>query len=632
MAEPSLVLTPDGGTSTELINGPLGNVLRDGLSLPVPTYDETFADSAMSEGGPLVSSKPNNVVATVQLLLKGDLGSAYFNANRNVWQQQVEACRRNGGTLTYTPRDGVAVTYLIESARVTELPVDDIMERQKRGLTTAEFVCKPWGRLAAIDSYPMSMIDSFGFDSVNNGDWTYDAGAGTLTAGAGQLTPTSTAQKAIRRGGVMVYQPAQTWRFHTGASVAATWDLGVYLKWVSGSSILQAGINATGLYVGKWTGTWTDLATQAVTLSPNTDYWLKATLVGSAVTVAVYASDPNVSPAPVALASRSYTLTGGDATAWSGSVAGQVGANIVPKGTDWLYYNWRLDAAYLRQDRPVFSAWLLDVPGSVPAEVSFEINGKADRAYVDLGIKSADRRTYLPVFIDSGLPGFVPISGTFTNDVADATAWRGTKDRKLFGTQDWFVQVFSGYFDRLDPGPYRVRARIYKAAASDLFVGAFFGSEAYEGGYLPLVNLPSASGVFDVDLGLIWITKTSGHLDFNLYQKGSALNTEIDYVILMPAEFWGKAQYDAWPWALLNDQHMQLRSDGYFSTDTQKYRRWEGGLPRAAPGDNRFVWRQRTNNIADTPAAGADEANISGGLLHEIWNVRVTPRVALLGA
>lgn len=167
---PSLTMTPTGGTAVDLIAGPI-RLLRDvsieGF-LPVPTFEEVYAESVDTEGGRLVSSHSQNPVSSGSVLITGTSASDFWT-NARTWQQAVGAVRKVGGTFAYTPEGGTQVTYDIESIRLTSFPQDNALIAGFRAPSNFEVTFRPYGRLAAQTQYSAfpSAHPIFGIDIGN---------------------------------------------------------------------------------------------------------------------------------------------------------------------------------------------------------------------------------------------------------------------------------------------------------------------------------------------------------------------------------------------------------------------------------------------------------------------------------
>src|SRR5215207_5743276 len=107
MAEARLLLTPNIPTALPL-EIEMGSAPADGiflgegpesLQLPIPTYEEEYAESGETEGGGRLRSRPTNPTGTVGGFVSGStVASSWENAS--ALQQTIEMCRRHRGYLT----------------------------------------------------------------------------------------------------------------------------------------------------------------------------------------------------------------------------------------------------------------------------------------------------------------------------------------------------------------------------------------------------------------------------------------------------------------------------------------------------------------------------------------------------
>jgi len=154
-AAASIVIRPNlpGAVGQELVGG-LGGIGiwldREGNEnlFPVPVYEEEYADSPDTEGAKRVRSRPQNPEGAGRVLIGATNGDALGNYQGD-WQETVEAIRRHGGTLTYTPHDGTEVTFEIESLRITQMPQDGVLQQASLCASEFDITYKPYGLLAS---------------------------------------------------------------------------------------------------------------------------------------------------------------------------------------------------------------------------------------------------------------------------------------------------------------------------------------------------------------------------------------------------------------------------------------------------------------------------------------------------
>lgn len=196
--------------------------------LPTPVWDEEYASSPDTEGGRRIRSRPDNPTGGGRMKITGTTASD-LRENIRTWQENVEAARRSGAVLTYTPTSGTAVSYDVVSMQITSMTQDQVLLNNLIQETDFEFTCLPFGRLAAttiLSGTASGPIDSFTVPdpggsapalgelrfvdtaSQNRGDIQFafdehwDAGLGyPISIAAGSLTTTGFDGSATTRTG-----------------------------------------------------------------------------------------------------------------------------------------------------------------------------------------------------------------------------------------------------------------------------------------------------------------------------------------------------------------------------------------------------------------------------------------------
>lgn len=165
MALPTLTLTPnlDGAVAYDMMT-PVAEgfwlaVGPDSLVLPIPEFEQSYAEGQGTQGGRRIASTPKNAVATLKWWVKADNAAGIWPAVEE-WEQVLTAVDEHGGVLVYTPEDGTPVSYDVESARVVEMPQENILIRHGRMQATAELVCLPYGRLDPVEIIPAASPES----------------------------------------------------------------------------------------------------------------------------------------------------------------------------------------------------------------------------------------------------------------------------------------------------------------------------------------------------------------------------------------------------------------------------------------------------------------------------------------
>lgn len=213
----------------------------------------------------------------------------------------------------------------------------------------------------------MTVWDDFSTNTIT--DYTFDTGGGTLSVSGGQLVPSSTATKRFYHSarGYDYGDVQATWKFTTGASVTAPWDMFVMLKRKDANNylVIGAGPGALDLYVVT-AGSGVNKATTAATISANTSYWVRGRIDGNVVFVELFTSEPT--PMATPSATVSHTLAGADANNFGSAVVGKVGLSVTPKGTDWRYDNFVVEPyTYRNQTLPAKLILSGSIPGDAPA-------------------------------------------------------------------------------------------------------------------------------------------------------------------------------------------------------------------------------------------------------------------------
>ncbi len=225
---------------------------------------------------------------------------------------------------------------------------------------------------------PMRVAENFLYDTTS--DWTYDAGAGTMTVSSGifgKLTPTDATEKRFWHSarGYRVHDIQATALFTTGATIAGH-DYGVTFLRLDADNYLLARVEGNNLRITKCdNGVLSNLASVAHTPLASTSYWVRGRLDGGAVYAEVFTTDPGPMTTPTA---STIAIFGGvDATKYGGSVLGDFpGVRLIPTGTvtEWKVDNFAAEP-FAYRDRQIPTKINLSgaVPGDVPALVDVTI-------------------------------------------------------------------------------------------------------------------------------------------------------------------------------------------------------------------------------------------------------------------
>lgn len=133
-------------------------------------------------------------------------------------------------------------------------------------------------------------VDLFETDTIAAGEWTVDAGGGTLSVVSGEVVPSTTAIKRLRH-----VANGYTWRngmamirWRSGSSVAS-YDVAVGVACSTTDNGIYARLNAGNISISKRVGgSWTDLVSFAFAPSANTDHWIVVRREGPRVSATIY--------------------------------------------------------------------------------------------------------------------------------------------------------------------------------------------------------------------------------------------------------------------------------------------------------------------------------------------------------
>ena len=198
--------------------------------------------------------------------------------------------------------------------------------------------------VALAQSTPRVIADDFSVDRLAS-DYAVHAGGAMQVSGGVLRAATTTPDKVITHnasGGLVDSEVTLKFNLKANATTGTTAaivkfkDAGNYLR-------LATTYSSNSLKVTKWdNGVRTDLllAGGLFTLSPNTSYWVRGRIHGNVITVQLWRSDPALGGTPIA--TRSYTLTGANATKFGAGVAGRAGIYLDPGETAREFDNLRI--------------------------------------------------------------------------------------------------------------------------------------------------------------------------------------------------------------------------------------------------------------------------------------------------
>jgi hypothetical protein len=548
-----LSLEPHSGKS-----GAVGIFMpREGVDqfFPLPKYSEQYAESPGTEGGRRVLSEVDNATGTGTVIVAGD-DQVSFRSWHQKWQEFVEEMRREGGTLAYTPAEGVAVTYELESMSITGAKYDGVQMLAFVQEFEFEFVCRPFGLLSSEDQ-TLRDHDPFSRDTISSGEWSFGSGVGTLVVEEEMLVPTSTTTKTIGRPALKAADSITTCKIKTGASIASG-NTGHLVKYLSAGNYLVGQVTWSGatttLSVRKLAasvestlGTSTTIAG----LAANTTYWLQTSVVGNTVTVALYAGDPEIAQTP--LKTFQVVLGGGDATTYGSGVYGTAGMQLAPQNTDWRLDEWRWDSKQFRATSPFVSFELPNVKGHVDAlgELNITDFASVNRRYADYGLEKAgqyDPASAPPILIDSDqmvTAGFSGVQGT-RSGAYDPLA-SGTSVVRT--TLSVYPAVVCSTGIQKHVGPYRPKVRCFTTGIGPMFVRFAASGYGNSGQFIrgEWMRVPSVEGWCEIDLGVVEATAaragTQGwEVRIEAFSENSGDTIDVDYLLLFGAGRYGKSK------------------------------------------------------------------------------------------
>lgn len=518
-----------------------------------PAQRAEWVQSMDADGAALVREpRLENRECTLRLRVDRQASMDLALAQLSALSDKLGLAARNpdGLDMVWTPAGASrSLTLRVLNGRVTGLPLaptgGDAGWFQSTPVVTVALTCAPAMLMAPLTD----AVDSFAVDSIAAGDWTFDAGAGSLAVSGGQLVPSSTVQKRLVHA-----RPPYEWgsvevtvKVVTGASVASG-QVGAVVKRVGVNDYLMgeaafAGA-ATEIRVRKVVaGVATTLAASVVpTPVAATAYWVRARITGDTVRAEWWTSAPTATG--TATTATGTTLTGTDATLFGGGVTGRSGIVFQPAGTDW-----RLDDYQARPNVAVtgsggvaatmpLSLLVPGVPGDLPpaAELVVTDGQGAARRTVQWGAGVAASLAPDALAIDSSMMVTTGFTGSLTVSSGavspDAKAVRAT----LTGAP----LALGGLGSRSSRGPLRVLARVL-APNTDTRVRLAYSGERGELLTLPWQQ-PAVTGAWcQIDLGAI-VAPSDGWTGQIEAMSASGGNLDVDVVSLLPAVAAGVAR------------------------------------------------------------------------------------------
>lgn len=471
----------------------------------------------------------------------------------------------------------VAVTYEVESMRITDAKYDGVQALAFVQEFGFEFTCRPFGLLSSEDQI-LRDHDPFSRDTIASGEWAaFDAGSGTLAVEGGQLVPSSVATKRLYRFGLRTADASVTFKVTTGASVATGANRAI-MKRASSTEYLQGGLVLAGassrLRLIKVVGGVATTVSETGTFTTNasTAYWTKFTVVGNATTVELFTADPESGAAPVQ--TLSTTLTGENATKFGEGVWGNAGLYLEPQATDYRWDEWRWDAKAFRSTSPVVDMELPNVPGHVDALGDLTVKDTASqvRQYAEFGLETGE--TYSPSVAP---PNLIDSDQLLTGGFAGAQATRtGAYDPLASGNNVVRASLSStpcvvcGTSPQPHVGDYRVKARVYTVGTGPVFVrlGARYGAGRVSRGEWQQVPMTGEWCEVDLELAAPAVTPvgTQGwEARIEAVTESASTTIDVDYLLLLGAGRFGRSsittKYETPVGLLLEDKFEQTAGE-----------------------------------------------------------------------
>ncbi len=260
MADYSVILS-DGEREVELVGSAPGLYLI-AFSPPLVARENIYAQGADAEGKTRVRSTPSNPEGSLRVRVdwsSGDEVDLYDDLDD--FQDLVESAHRDKGWIRMTPVDGEAVTFDIESIRISEFPHDHELVSLRRAEIAVEFECLPYGRLDPVSVFAGEVIsgpsDSVEIDLSNITSHADLYGELTLTDTSTQnadhievglehdhYDPDNPLSYLIDSDSLLTADYAGTQTTRTGA-----YDVG------GGNNVIRTTLTSNPVQVCAWTGT-----------------------------------------------------------------------------------------------------------------------------------------------------------------------------------------------------------------------------------------------------------------------------------------------------------------------------------------------------------------------------------------
>jgi len=565
----SLVLS-DGTRSYDFLAEPLPDIYvqQDGLSLPVVTTENTYAEGSDSEGRTRIRSRATNSEAgSFAVFFKGATDALFWDAVDNL-QELVLSAHRNKGTLTYTPPNGVAVTYDLEAINVTDLPQRGVLLAHRHGEATVSFETKPYGRLASrslalyysygqVVNSTAAMLLSLGRTTGltdQSGNANNGTAQGGVVIGGSTTDPLSVPDLgATDFDGVNDFVSTPALPFTNGQSRT-------FMGWANRYSTAAihvlfggSGTNGPALWINSggsqtvtfypdtsgsgttWAGAWYPGIFQwvhwALVFNETTDavsLYMNGALVSTQTNTTPYAG----SPGTMEIGSRYQSNFWYGAQAWVSMHGSALTATQVRDA-------YRAGKAIYGLNGPIDSFYVQAVPGQVDAWGSLTIKDDATlaRNHVEVGVQHNVNPSSPEPLILYSIVDMSALGGSSNTRSGSISA---NVTRVALTTSPVAICKAASQPHK---GKWKIRVRVYPSAVTARVRLAWragdgpFAKEKW-------VSVPNSGGWYDLDLGTVNIKELpSGHTsEFRIeaFATSGVPTVDVDYIELIPCDNYTK--------------------------------------------------------------------------------------------
>lgn len=157
----SLVLS-DGDQQQEFISATGSGIWldKDGLNLPLATFEHTYAEAPNVEGKRRTNSRASGAEGSFKLIIANDDETDFWDDVDWLQQLVVSAHERKGTIRFEPPRDGEPVTFNIESIDITGLPQRGVpLNALVASDIEIKFECQPYGLLDPVTWFTNLWLD-----------------------------------------------------------------------------------------------------------------------------------------------------------------------------------------------------------------------------------------------------------------------------------------------------------------------------------------------------------------------------------------------------------------------------------------------------------------------------------------